>query len=87
VLQITLEAQLPIATVGPISLLVVLMFALIVLGPKKMMDLTRAVAQAGRYFQQAMSGQDEEQTRSDLEPSGNRSVRAQAQKYDANSRL
>jgi Sec-independent protein translocase protein TatA len=78
---------LPIATVGPISLLVVLMFALIVLGPKRMIDLTRAAAQAGRYFQQAMSGQDHEQTRSGLEQSGNSSVGAQAQKYDANSHL
>lgn len=44
--------------IGPIELIVVLVIALIVLGPKKLPDMGRSVGRGMREFKAAISGDD-----------------------------
>jgi sec-independent protein translocase protein TatA len=45
--------------VGPLELIVVLVIALIVLGPKRLPDAGRALGQGIRGFRRSLSGADE----------------------------
>ncbi len=47
--------------VGPLELIVVLIIALIVLGPKRLPEVGRSVGKGMREFKDALSGQDEHQ--------------------------
>jgi sec-independent protein translocase protein TatA len=49
--------------VGPLELIVVLIIALIVLGPKKLPEVGRSVGKGMREFKDALSGEHEEETR------------------------
>jgi sec-independent protein translocase protein TatA len=47
--------------VGPLELIVVLVIALLVLGPKRLPDAGRSVGAGMRNFKHALSGEDEQQ--------------------------
>jgi sec-independent protein translocase protein TatA len=47
--------------VGPLELIVVLIIALIVLGPKKLPEVGRSVGRGMREFKDAISGENEEE--------------------------
>ena len=47
--------------VGPLELIVVLIIALIVLGPKKLPEVGRSVGKGMREFKDALSGEQEEE--------------------------
>ena len=47
--------------VGPLELIVVLIIALIVLGPKKLPEVGRSVGRGMREFKDAISGEHEEE--------------------------
>jgi sec-independent protein translocase protein TatA len=47
-------------TVGPLELLVILVVALIVLGPQRLPDAGRAVGRGMREFRQALSNPDDD---------------------------
>jgi sec-independent protein translocase protein TatA len=49
--------------VGPLELIVVLIIALIVLGPKKLPEVGRSVGKGMREFKDALSGEQEEEPR------------------------
>ena len=49
--------------VGPLELIVVLIIALIVLGPKKLPEVGRSVGKGMREFKDALSGEHEEEPR------------------------
>jgi sec-independent protein translocase protein TatA len=50
--------------VGPLELIVVLVIALIVLGPKRLPEVGRSVGKGMREFKEAISGEnDEEETK------------------------
>jgi len=49
--------------VGPLELIVVLIIALIVLGPKKLPEVGRSVGKGMREFKDALSGEHEEESR------------------------
>jgi sec-independent protein translocase protein TatA len=44
--------------IGPLELIVVLVIALVVLGPKKLPDMGRSVGRGMREFKDAISGSD-----------------------------
>jgi sec-independent protein translocase protein TatA len=46
--------------IGPLELIVVLIVALVVLGPKKLPDMGRSVGRGMREFKDAISGNDHE---------------------------
>jgi sec-independent protein translocase protein TatA len=46
--------------IGPLELIVVLIVALVVLGPKKLPDVGRSVGRGMREFKDAISGSDHE---------------------------
>ena len=46
--------------IGPLELIVVLVVALVVLGPKKLPDMGRSVGRGMREFKDAISGNDHE---------------------------
>jgi sec-independent protein translocase protein TatA len=48
--------------IGPLELIVVLIVALVVLGPKKLPDMGRSVGRGMREFKDAISGEDKEPT-------------------------
>jgi sec-independent protein translocase protein TatA len=45
-------------TIGPLEIVLVLVIALIVLGPKKLPDMARNVGRGMREFKEAISGAD-----------------------------
>lgn len=47
--------------VGPLELIVVLIIALIVLGPKKLPEVGRSVGKGMREFKDAITGESEEE--------------------------
>jgi sec-independent protein translocase protein TatA len=47
--------------VGPLELIVVLIIALIVLGPKRLPEVGRSVGKGMREFKDAISGEDKEE--------------------------
>jgi sec-independent protein translocase protein TatA len=47
--------------VGPLELIVVLIIALIVLGPKRLPEVGRSVGKGMREFKEAISGENEEE--------------------------
>jgi len=47
--------------VGPLELIVVLIIALIVLGPKRLPEVGRSVGKGMREFKDAISGENEEE--------------------------
>lgn len=49
--------------VGPLELIVVLIIALIVLGPKRLPEVGRSVGKGMREFKDAISGENEEEPR------------------------
>ena len=49
--------------VGPLELIVVLIIALIVLGPKRLPEVGRSVGRGMREFKDAISGENEEEPR------------------------
>jgi sec-independent protein translocase protein TatA len=49
--------------VGPLELVVVLIIALIVLGPKRLPEVGRSVGKGMREFKDAISGENEEEPR------------------------
>jgi sec-independent protein translocase protein TatA len=52
--------------VGPLELIVVLIIALIVLGPKRLPEVGRSVGKGMREFKDAISGEPEEEPRETL---------------------
>jgi sec-independent protein translocase protein TatA len=50
--------------VGPLELIVVLVIALIVLGPKRLPEVGRSVGKGMREFKEAISGEKEEEPES-----------------------
>jgi sec-independent protein translocase protein TatA len=52
--------------VGPLELIVVLIIALIVLGPKRLPEVGRSVGKGMREFKEAISGENEEEPRETL---------------------
>ena len=52
--------------VGPLELIVVLIIALIVLGPKRLPEVGRSVGKGMREFKDAISGEDKEEPRETL---------------------
>jgi sec-independent protein translocase protein TatA len=52
--------------VGPLELIVVLIIALIVLGPKRLPEVGRSVGKGMREFKEAISGEDEEEPKETL---------------------
>jgi sec-independent protein translocase protein TatA len=51
-------------TIGPLELVIVLVVALIVFGPKKLPDLGRSVGHGMREFKNTISGDTSERTES-----------------------
>jgi len=49
--------------IGPLELIVVLVIALVILGPKKLPDMGRSMGKSMREFKDAISGEDCEQER------------------------
>ena len=49
--------------IGPLELIVVLIIALVVLGPKKLPDMGRSVGRGMREFKDAISGENHEAAR------------------------
>ena len=47
--------------VGPLELIVVLIIALIVLGPKRLPEVGRSVGRGMREFKEAITGENEEE--------------------------
>jgi sec-independent protein translocase protein TatA len=47
--------------VGPLELIVVLIIALIVLGPKRLPEVGRSVGRGMREFKEAMSGENDDE--------------------------
>jgi sec-independent protein translocase protein TatA len=47
--------------VGPLELIVVLIIALIVLGPKRLPEVGRSVGKGMREFKEAISGEDKDE--------------------------
>ena len=45
--------------VGPMELIVVLVIAVVVLGPKRLQDVGRSVGQGMREFRQSLSGKEQ----------------------------
>lgn len=54
--------------IGPLELIVVLIIALVVLGPKKLPQVGRSVGRGMREFKDAISGDDDEPRRLDEGP-------------------
>jgi len=54
--------------IGPLELIVVLIIALVVLGPKKLPQVGRSVGRGMREFKDAISGDDDEPRRLDDGP-------------------
>ena len=52
--------------IGPLELIVVLIIALVVLGPKKLPQVGRSVGRGMREFKDAISGEHEEEPRETL---------------------
>ena len=52
--------------VGPLELIVVLIIALIVLGPKRLPEVGRSVGKGMREFKEAISGENEEEPKEPL---------------------
>jgi sec-independent protein translocase protein TatA len=52
--------------VGPLELIVVLIIALLVLGPKRLPEVGRSVGKGMREFKDAISGEHEEEPRETL---------------------
>jgi sec-independent protein translocase protein TatA len=52
--------------VGPLELIVVLIIALIVLGPKRLPEVGRSVGKGMREFKEAISGENEEEPKETL---------------------
>jgi sec-independent protein translocase protein TatA len=52
--------------VGPLELIVVLIIALIVLGPKRLPEVGRSVGKGMREFKEAISGEKEDEPRETL---------------------
>ena len=46
--------------VGPMELIVVLVIAVVVLGPKRLPDVGRSVGQGMREFRQSLSGKEQQ---------------------------
>ena len=61
--------------VGPMELIIVLVIALLVLGPKRLPEAGRAVGKGMREFKDSLSGvsQDDDDDENDAEPSALRS--------------
>jgi sec-independent protein translocase protein TatA len=49
--------------VGPLELIVVLIIALVVLGPKRLPEVGRSVGKGMREFKEAISGDNEDESR------------------------
>jgi sec-independent protein translocase protein TatA len=53
--------------VGPLELIVVLIIALIVLGPKRLPEVGRSVGRGMREFKEAITGENEEEEKETLQ--------------------
>ena len=53
--------------VGPLELIVVLIIALIVLGPKRLPEVGRSVGRGMREFKEAITGENEEEENETLQ--------------------
>jgi sec-independent protein translocase protein TatA len=56
----SLEAMGFISAPGPLELMVILVVALIVLGPKRLPDAARSVGRGMRELKQSLAGEDED---------------------------
>jgi sec-independent protein translocase protein TatA len=54
--------------VGPLELIVVLIIALIVLGPKRLPEVGRSVGKGMREFRESLSGEHDEEDKEEPEP-------------------
>jgi sec-independent protein translocase protein TatA len=54
--------------IGPLELIVVLVIALIVLGPKKLPDVGRSLGRGMREFKESLSGPDHDRDDDDDKP-------------------
>jgi sec-independent protein translocase protein TatA len=54
--------------VGPLELIVVLIVALIVLGPKRLPEVGRSVGKGMREFRESLSGEHDDQDEQEREP-------------------
>jgi len=50
------------ANIGPLEIAVVLIIALVILGPKKLPDMGRSMGRGMREFKDAVTGHDEPET-------------------------
>jgi sec-independent protein translocase protein TatA len=53
--------------VGPMELIVILVIALIVLGPKKLPEVGRSIGKGMREFKESLNGEDEPRREEDEE--------------------
>jgi len=52
-------------TIGPLEIIVVLIIALVVLGPRRLPEFGRSVGKGMREFKGALTGREEEEDRSE----------------------
>jgi sec-independent protein translocase protein TatA len=60
---------MPFNSIGPMELVIVLVIALIVLGPKRLPEAGRAVGKGLREFKDSLSGSSHDDDEDDGEPS------------------
>jgi sec-independent protein translocase protein TatA len=60
------------AGIGPMELIVVLVIALVVLGPKRLPDAGKSVGKGMREFKQALTGGTEQDETPELAPAADR---------------
>jgi sec-independent protein translocase protein TatA len=60
------EKEKPVPNIGPMELVVVLVIALLVLGPKRLPAAGKSLGQGIREFKNSISGKDDEKSTKDV---------------------
>jgi len=61
-------------SIGPMEVIIVLVLALIVLGPKRLPDAGRSLGRGMREFKQSLTGRDSVERASESAPEADRTV-------------